>query len=159
MSNYKTEIKWALIFAAMGLIWMLLERIVGLHDTHIDKHPIYTNLIAIPAITVYVFALLDKRKNDLGGIMTFKQGLITGIIITAIVTLLSPLTQYITSTLITPEYFNNAINYSVETGKVTQEEAEGFFNLRNYIMMGLMSAPIMGLVTSLIVAFFTKKTE
>ena len=159
MSNYKTEIKWALIFAAMGLIWMLLERLVGLHDTHIDKHPIYTNLIAVPAIAIYVFALLDKRKNDLGGIMTFKQGLITGLIITAIVTLLSPLTQYITSTLITPEYFNNAITYSVETGKVTQEDAEGFFNLRNYIMMGLMSAPIMGLVTSLVVAFFTKKTE
>ena len=61
MTNFKIEIKWALIFAAMTLGWMLMERLVGLHSTHIDKHLLYSNLIAIPAITVYVFALLDKR--------------------------------------------------------------------------------------------------
>jgi len=88
----------------MTLIWMLLEKLAGLHDEHIDKHPIYTNFIAIPAIAIYVFSLLDKRKKFYKGAMTYKQGFISGLVITAIVTVLSPLSQYITPTIITPEY-------------------------------------------------------
>ena len=136
---------------------MLLEKLAGLHDEHIDKHPIFTNFIAIPAIAIYVFALLDKRKNFYKGEMTYKQGFITGLIITAIVTFLSPLTQYITSTVITPEYFPNMISYSVETGKLTQEAAKEYFNLKNYLLEVIIGTPIMGILTTAIVAIFTRK--
>jgi hypothetical protein len=157
MNHYKIEIKWALLFALMGMVWMALEKMVGLHSTNIDKHATYTNLIAIPAIAIYVLALLDKRRNYYGGIMTYRQGLISGLIITGIVTVLSPLTQVITSTLITPEYFPNIITHSVEQGKITREAAEAYFNLKNYIIQGLIGAPIMGVLTTLIVAIFTRK--
>lgn len=159
MGKYKIEIKWALIFVAMGLLWMLLERIAGLHSTHIDKHAIFTNFIAIPAIAIYVLALLDKRKNDYGGTMTYKQGFICGLIITVIVTLLSPLTQLITTTLITPDFFDNMIEYVVEQDTMSREAAENYFNTKNYIIQGLVGAPVMGLLTTAIVAFFTKKEE
>jgi hypothetical protein len=141
----------------MTLLWMVLERSVGLHDTHIDKHAVYTNFIAIPAISVYVFALLDKRKNFYHGKMTYLQGFICGLIITLFVTVLSPLTQYITSTIITPDYFENAIAYGVSTGKITPEAAEDYFNLENYIIQGLIGAPFMGLITTALVAIFTRK--
>ena len=157
MKKIKIEIKWAIIFVVMTLIWMVLEKLVGLHDEHIDKHPIYTNFIAIPAIAIYVFALLDKRKNFYKGAMTYKQGFITGLIITAIVTVLSPLTQYITSTIITPEYFPNMISYSVETGKLTQVAAEEYFNLKNYLLQVIIGTPVMGILTTAIVAIFTRK--
>jgi hypothetical protein len=157
MKNIKIEIKWAIIFAIMTLLWMVLEKAVGLHDAHIDKHVIYTNFIAIPAIAVYVFGLLDKRKNFYHGKMTYLQGFISGMIITAFVTVLSPLTQYITSTFITPDYFQNAIAYGVSSGKTTQEAAEAYFNLENYIIQGLIGAPIMGLLTTAIVSIFTQK--
>jgi len=157
MKKIKIEIKWAIIFVVMTLIWMILEKLAGLHDEHIDKHPIYTNFIAIPAIAIYVFALLDKRKNFYKGEMTYKQGFITGLIITAIVTFLSPLTQYITSTVITPEYFPNMISYSVETGKLTQEAAKEYFNLKNYLLEVIIGTPIMGILTTAIVAIFTRK--
>lgn len=137
----------------MTLIWMLLERLVGLHSTHIDKHPIYTNLIAIPAIVIYVFALLDKRKKAYQGTMAYQQAVVSGLIIT----ILTPLNQYITSSFITPEYFPNAIQYAVENGKMTPEAAENFFHLKNYIIQGFMGAPIMGLLTTLIVAIFVRK--
>ena len=65
MKKIQIEIKWAIIFVIMTLIWMILEKVAGLHDEHIDKHPIFTNFIAIPAIAIYVFAILDKRKNFL----------------------------------------------------------------------------------------------
>lgn len=157
MKKIKIEIKWAIIFIAMSLLWMLLEKLSGLHSTHIDKHMYLTNLYAIPAIVVYVLALKDKKKRDYSGVMTYAQGLISGLIITAIVALFSPLTQWIISTVITPEYFPNVIAYSVETGyHQSVEEAEAYFNLNNYIVQSVFGALIMGVITSAIVAIFTK---
>lgn len=159
MKQYNIEIKWAIAFVLMTLGWMLLERLSGLHHQHIDKHEIYTNFIALPAIAIYVFALLDKRKNFYGNTMSYKQGFISGLIITLIVTAFSPLTQYITTTIIAPQYFPNVIKYAVDAQKMTQQEANDFFNLKNYIVQGLIGAPIMGLVTTAIVAIFTRKTS
>lgn len=162
MKNYAIEIKWALIFFVAGLVWMFLEKIAGLHSTHIDKHATYSSLFAIPAIAIYVFALLDKKKNYYNGFMTFKQSLISGLIITLIVTVLSPFSQLITTYLITPEYFPNAIKHAVESKALTQDAAEAYFNTTNYIIMGSMFAPVVGVVTTLIVSFFVKsknKTE
>ena len=157
MKNIKPELIWAFRFTAMMLLWMVLEKMAGLHDQHIDKHPVFTNFIAIPAITIYVLALLDKRKTDYQGVMNYKQGVLSGLIITAIVTILTPFTQYVTSTFITPNYFANVIKYSVETGKMTQKDAESYFNLKSYMIQATIGALIMGVVTTLIVAIFVRK--
>jgi hypothetical protein len=89
--------------------------------------------------------------------MSYAQGFMTGLIMTAIVTILSPLTQYIVSTYITPSYFPNAIRHAVETNAMSEEKANEYFSLSNYIMQGLIGAPVMGLLTTLIVAIFTRK--
>ncbi|PWD97830.1 DUF4199 domain-containing protein [Marinilabilia rubra] len=157
MKGIKIELKWAVIFVIANLLWMYLERLVGLHDELIDKHAILTNLYAIPAVAIYVLALLDKRKNYYNGIMSYKEGVISGLIITLIVTLLNPVSQYLTSEVIAPDYFPNVIDYVSRTGEMTRAEAEAYFNLPSYISMGLIYAPIMGIITTLIVAFFARK--
>ncbi|MDX5395179.1 MAG: DUF4199 domain-containing protein [Hymenobacteraceae bacterium] len=157
MKKYRIELKWALIFVGMMLTWMLLERLSGLHDEHISQHEVYTNFVAIPAIAVYVFALLDKRKNFYKGSMTYMQGLISGLVITLIVSLISPATQYITSAIISPNYFQNVIAYAVSTGKMTQEAAEAYFNLKNYLIQTVIFTPIMGVMTAAVVAIFTRR--
>jgi len=159
MKNIKIEIKWAFIFVIMQLIWMLIEKSAGLYTQHIDKHSTYSNFIAIPAIAVYVFALLDKRNNFYGGTMTYLQGLITGLMITVFVTLLTPVVQYIVSVGIAPEFFPNMIIYSVSNGSMTQDAAEKYFNLKNFIVQGWMFAPVMGIVTTAIVAVFTRRSN
>ena len=156
MKSFEIEIKWSFIFILVGLFWMVLERIFGLHDIHIAKHAIYTNFVAIPAVAVYVYALLDKKKNYYKGKMSYRQGLVSGIFLSVGVTVLTPLSQLITSTLISPNYFNNVINYVVEKGQMTQEQAADYFNLKSYIIQGVFFAPVMGVLTSLIVAFAVK---
>lgn len=157
MKKFAIEIKWAILFAVVQLVWMFGERLAGLHDENISKHAIATNFFAFVAIAVYVVALLDKRKNDFNGKMTWIQGFISGLIITLGVTILTPLTQYLTVEVITPHYFENMIRYVVENGLQTQEEAEGYFNLRSYMIQSVLTAPIMGLATSAIIAIFTRK--
>lgn len=154
MKSIKIEIKWGILFVLVGLIWMVFEKAMGWHDVHIDKHETYTLFMAPIAISIYVFALLDKKRNFYGGKMSYMQGFIAGLIITLVVFLLSPLSQYITSTYITPDYFNNAIDYSVSSGKMERQAAEDYFNLKSYMMQSMVGAAIMGLITTAIVALF-----
>lgn len=156
MKNFKIEIKWGLIFSVATLVWMFTEKSVGLHDVHIDKHPVYTNLFGIVAVVLYVLALKDKKKNFFEGKMDWKQGFVSGIILTAIITLLSPLCQYITSTFISPDYFTNAVNYAVEHNLMKQEDAVMYFNLKSYIMQSIFGSLSMGVVTAAIVSYFLK---
>ena len=157
MKKFAIEIKWGILFSIAGLLWMVMEKALGWHDEHLEKQYIYTNFFAIVAIAIFVVALLDKRKNFYNGKMTWLQGFISGMGISVIVTVLSPLTQYITSTIITPDYFTNVIKLSVELGKMTQEAAEAYFSLKNYMIQSTVGALIMGAVTSAIVAFFVRK--
>ncbi|MBX2923379.1 MAG: DUF4199 domain-containing protein [Chitinophagaceae bacterium] len=160
MKKYRIEIKWAVIFIIMSLLWMLLEKLSGLHSTHIDKHMYLTNLYAIPAVIVMVLALKDKKKNYYQGQMSYTQGLISGVIISAIIALLSPLMQWVISYIITPEYFPNVIEYSLKTGyHKTREAAEAYFNYKNYAMQSTIASLVMGVVTTAIAMIFirTKK--
>jgi hypothetical protein len=157
MGNVKIEIKWAIIFSVMTLLWMLLEKLAGLHSTYIDYHLYLTNLFAIPAIWIMVLALKDKKKSFYAGQMSYKQGLICGIILSVFIALISPLTQWITSYVITPEYFPNVIKRSVEIGYYkTIEEAEANFNYTNYAMQGAIGSLIMGIATTAIAMIFLR---
>lgn len=162
MKNIKIEIKWAIIFSVMVLLWMVLEKLCGLHGKYIDYHLYLTNLFAIPAIILMVMALKDKKKKFYEGRMNYKQGLISGIILSVIIALLSPLTQWVTSFVITPEYFPNVIKRSVEIGYFkTTAEAEANFNYQNYAIQGAVGALVMGIATTVIAMIFirTKKSE
>ena len=157
MKNIKTEIKWAVLFSIMSLAWMLLEKLIGLHSKYIDYHLYLTNLFAIPAIWFMVLALKDKKKNYYNGNMSYKQGLISGIILSITIALISPLTQWIISYIITPEYFPNVIKRSVELGYYkTTAEAEAQFNYQNYAIQGLIGALVMGIVTTAIAMIFIR---
>ncbi len=157
MQKVKLETKWAVIFILMTLVWMLGEKLVGLHDEHIEQHMYYTNLIALPAIFIYYLALKEKKQKDYQGKMSYKLGFITGLLISLIVAFLSPLSQYITTTYITPQYFSTIIEYSVESGQMdSRAAAEAYFNLENYIVQSVIGALLMGLITSALVALLVR---
>jgi hypothetical protein len=157
MEKFKIEIKWAFFFSMMTLIWMLAEKLFGLHDKYIDYHIYLTNLYAIPAIWILVMALKDKKKSFFNGKMSYSQGLLSGIFLSLIIAAFSPLTQWITTYIITPEYFPNVIKRSVEIGYFkTTAEAKANFNYANYAVQGAIGALIMGLLTSAIAMIFVR---
>jgi hypothetical protein len=129
---------------------------MGWHDLQIDKHQTYTNFFSIIAIAVYGFALVDKRKNFYEGKITWKQGFMSGVIITLLIIPLNILAQYISFTYITPDFFANMINYNVSIEKMTLSEAENYFSLPTYRMQGLIFGTLVGFLTSAIVALFVK---
>lgn len=154
--KYRTEIKWSLLFILMMLCWMALERLTGLHGEYIEYHAIFTNFVAIPAIAIYLFALREKKATSYNGAMSYWQGVKAGLVITAIITILTPFSQYVISEFISPEYFSNSIAYVVEQNIMTHDAASAHFNTISYIKQATLSAPIMGILTSVLVALFTK---
>ena len=104
-----------------------------------------------------VLALKEKKKVYFDGNITYVQGLVSGIILSVIIALLSPITQWITTYLITPEYFPNVIKRSVEIGYYkTTAEAEANFNYSNYAVQGAIAAFVMGLLTTAIAMIFIR---
>lgn len=160
MKKLKVEIKWAILFSMMTLVWMVLEKLSGLHSNYIDYHLYLTNFFAIPAIWFMVMALQEKKKVYYDGQMSFKQGFISGLILSVIIALLSPLTQWIISYVISPEYFPNVIKRSVEIGYFkSTAEAEANFNYSNYAKQGAIGALIMGIVTTAIAMIFIRSKK
>lgn len=160
MQNFKIELKWAIIFTIVALLWMLLEKIVGLHDQYIDFHPYLTNLFAIPAIAVIVMALKDKKRNFYLDDMNYLQGFKSGVILSIFIALLSPFSQWITSNIITPEYFPNVIKRSVELGYYKNtEDASAYFNFQNYAILGAFAVFFMGISITTIAMIFIKSKK
>jgi hypothetical protein len=159
MKKFSVEIKWGIIFTLMTLGWMYLEKLLGWHDEKIEKHAILTNLYAIPATLVYVMALLDKRKNYYSGRINWLQGFVSGVYLSLVIAILSPLSQFLISNYITPNYFQNAIEHAVRAGEYTRLQAERYFTLGNYILHGSIFAIALGAVTSAAVAIFIRKKQ
>ncbi|MGX5914732.1 DUF4199 domain-containing protein [Aliidiomarina sp. Khilg15.8] len=156
LQRYRHEIYWGVLFTLAMLIWMLVERLVGLHSTYIAHHPMYTNFFALVAILIYVLALGQKREKYYHGNMSWKEGFYSGFIITLVVAILSPLAQLLIHSLISPHFFTNAATHAIESGHMQPAEAGAYFNLGNYIISAFFGALIMGVVTSAIVAFFVR---
>jgi len=156
----KTELKWAVIFNLAILLWMLMERLSGLHGRYLEYHYYITNVFFIPAIWLIVLALKAKKKVDYAGTMTYRQGVISGLVLTGFIAAMSPISQWITSYVISPDYFTNVIPLSVELGYFDSiPTAEAHFNFKNYVLGGLISWIVLGLVTTSIAMIFIRSPK
>ena len=157
MKKYRIEIKWAIIFSVVMILWMLGEKLLGLHDRQIAHHAFYTSFFGIVAIGIYLFALYDKRKHSYHGVMSWKSGFFSGLVLTCGIVILSPFVQLLIFKVVTPEYFTNIVDYSVKSGEMTREEAEAYFGLKNYIFQSMVWAAVTGVITSAIAALMMRR--
>ncbi|HLA54605.1 MAG TPA: DUF4199 domain-containing protein [Flavobacterium sp.] len=156
MKNFSIEIKWGIIFTIASLLWMVLEKLVGLHDAFISRQLIYTNLFGFVAIAIYILAIMDKKKNFYHGNMDWQRGFLSGVIMAIVVACLNPLVNYITYTFISTNYFSEMINYQVSHNHMTLEKAQGIFNMDYYLYKDAIPDLSMGVVVSAVVALFLK---
>ena len=159
MSNYKIEIKWAIVFVVTLLVWSFLEKSFGFHDERIGDHPIVSMFFMIPAILIYVFALRQKKSQFYNGTISFGQVFKSGLIVSLIIALLNPGVQYIISYVISPDYFANAIKHTVEGGFDTQENADAFFTYQSYVIQGIIWAILAGVISTLVIGLFIKSKK
>src|SRR5690606_33103846 len=91
----------------------------------------------------------------------FKSALKFGLLLTALLTVLNPISQYIIYESISPDYFNNIIEYQSSKGVQTKESLELIHNINFSIRQGVMNALSLGVIYTALYSwvFKTKKTE
>jgi Protein of unknown function (DUF4199) len=156
MKNFAIEIKWAINYSISFMLWMIFEKSIGWHDTSIGKQMIYTNLFGFVALAVYFFAFQDKKKNFFNNSITFRQGFMFGVYLSGLIAFFAIVTQYITYTFITPNYFDTLIAEVVKNKKQTLEQAQAFFNYKSYLYQSIFGTLSIGIVTGAIIANFMK---
>ncbi len=157
MKKIFIEFKWAIIITITLLSWILLEKTLGWHQEHIADHWWFTLLFSPFAIFMYVLEMREKRRRVYNGTITWLQGFVSGVILSVFVALLSPVAQYITHNFITPEYFNNVIEYSVTNDVITREQTNDYFNINGYMWQAAIGAFCFGTITAAVVAIFVRK--
>lgn len=156
MKKITIEIKWGILYSIATLVWMIIENSVGLHDEHINKQALYTNLFGLIAILIYTLSIREKKYLYFKGEMTWQQGFISGVVLSLVISLISPIVQYITYTFISPNFFTNYINYAVANKIQTQAQAEVYFSIKSYMIQSVFGGFSMGIIIAAIVALFLK---
>jgi hypothetical protein len=151
----KLEIKFAIIYCIISLSWLLLEFLAGLHTKYIEYHPIVTMFALVPSVLVYRKALISK-KELLGGTISLKDALKSGLLLTVFIAILSPILLFVFYFVINPSFFDTMIKYSVENRKATFEQATDYFNFNSYLQMTVAGGLFIGTLISVISALIVR---
>ncbi len=156
MKKFAIEIKWAIISIIIFLAWMTLEKELGFHSEKIKWQPLFNLLYIFPTFVLYFLALLEKKKKYYNNNINWKQGLISAIVISFIIVIFSPITQFITHEFISPDFLENTINQIVLSKKLTLKEAKEFTTLTSSIWKNISDGLSFGVVIGAIVAYLLK---
>ena len=156
MKRFSIEIKWGIIAIIIFLAWMTLEKELGFHDEKIKWQPLFNLLYIFPTFLVYYLAVREKKIKYYQQNMNWKQGLISAIIISFIIVLFSPITQFIIHEFISPDFLDNTINYTVSRKKFTLSAAKEYTTLISSIWKNISDGLSFGVVIGAIVAYLLK---
>lgn len=159
MNKIGVELKWAAFITAFTCLWAALEHALGYHKDF--SNILITSFIYYVILTfLWAIAFIDKKKS-LGKdtVWEFKNAFKFGLFITGLTTLLSPIVQYIIHESISPDYFNNIIEYQLSKGRQTRESLENIYNMEVAIRTAVTETLSYSIVFSALYAwvFKTKK--
>ncbi len=156
MKTFAIEIKWALRYIFVYLAWAFLEKSMGVYAENFENYFLYSLLFYVFALLLYVLALKDKKEHFFNNKMEWKQGCVSGIYLTVIISLLMPIAQVIIHKAIAPEFFTNMIERSIASKNTDLVTVKNYFNLTSYIWNSIFMALSVGVVYSAVVARFLR---
>jgi hypothetical protein len=77
-------------------------------------------------------------------------------VLTAFLIVLGILTPIISTRVVSPDLFKNSIRYVVDSGMMTEAEANAQFNLQTFIINGVLATPVFGLIFSTLTALLVR---
>lgn len=155
MNKFKIEFKWAIYYTFLGIMWFQLEKYLGFHDKNIANYTLFTNFIYIFIFGIYLLFLIDKKKNFFNGVMSWQQGLLSGIILAIFAMILTPFALYFSLKYVNPAFFTNMINYSVTKG-MKLENAQALFDTTAYMIFATFGTFSFGIIFAALASSIVK---
>ncbi len=159
MKNYMIEIRWAFIFTVATMLWAGIEKLFGMHDANLGTQPVFSMLFAVPAIAIYAMAMFEKKQKVYNGKMSWKDGTISGIVLSLFIAVLSPVAQWAIFELISPDFFAKATQFYTDKKILTQTRALEMFNIQAYMKKSITESLSMGVITAAIVALIVQSKK
>jgi len=156
MKTFAIEIKWGIRYIFFYLGWVFLEKYTGVYDENIGNYFLYSLLFYVFAFLIYILAIKEKKEHFFANKMEWKQGCISGIFLTIVISLLMPLAQIAIHKGIAPEFFPNMIAKSLQSKNADPEAIKSYFNLMSYMWQSIFTTLSVGFVYSAIVARFLR---
>lgn len=152
------EVKYGVLFAVVTLLWITMEFLMGLHSTYIHLHPYFSFLFLFVVVAV-IYQGVKARKSLNEGNITYLHAFLSGVYISIVAVLLSPLVNYIFHSFINPDFFDAMISMSVQQMRLTEDMAREHFNLVRYTQLNIVFGLISGVITSGLVALVLKSKK
>ena len=159
LTNFRIEIRYAVLITLLMLLWLAVEFMVGLHDVYIQYHP-YVTMFALIIPIVCSRMAVQERIEQLNGKITFKEAFLTGFLIAFFAAVLAVPSQIIFHKLINPDFFDSMISYTVKRAETlnmdtskARKEAEMYFNLTSYIVQSGLGTLVFGTLIALVMAW------
>ena len=156
MKKFTIEFTWAVIHTLTSLLWTVFEKSLGFHDKHIGSQMIFVWLFGIPAFIVYFFALKDKRNNFFNGVANWQRLFLSGVVLSVFVALMSPIAQYISLNVISPDWIKNSIDHYIQVKKMPAENAKLLFSHNGLLLQAISNGISTGVIISAVVALLLK---
>lgn len=145
MEKFKIEFKWAVYLTFLSIVWFQLENKLGWHSQNIKNLGLLTNLKYILVFLLFIAAIYNKKTSYFKNQMSWQQGLVSGVIIAILGTLLAPFAVYFCIKYISPNYFENLTNYLVSVG-ATKENAQLMYNQKTQMFVEAFSTLSFGII-------------
>ncbi len=159
MKKISLELKWALIIGLMQLFLVLIDRLFGILDFQSISKIAFSGIpLTIISLYLFVFALYKIKAKRYSGVMTYKDGFKSGIIITLYFLASLPLIHLLTY-LANPQYFSEAIQYAIDNNKMTLEQAQYQYSFTYYLIANIIGSAFSGILLSAIIPIFVNKIK
>ncbi len=169
MEDMKAELRSGIAIGVCSFLWLLLEFFLGFHSVRIDYQPFF-NLISftIPIIGIY-WAMKAKRDRYYAGKISFIQALKTGLFITLVMSVISPILMFLYLTVVNPNYqatmlgherlFIDGLNLSPEDKNSMLTNAIQNYSLLALLLKSFLISAISGGILSFLTAALMKRNN
>jgi hypothetical protein len=146
----RTEVKYALGFAALGVGYVLFEHVMGFMT---ERHDIgqYTRLGSAVFPTLAIALGLRARRRQLGGTITFRQGFETGALITVSFAAVMACFYVLYGTLINPQFVPTYLEYErvrmLAAGASAEEIQEKAAEITTFLSLPVLPLMQFGMTT------------
>jgi len=142
-------IKWGLIIAVFSFLWIILEKNLGYHTSLISEKANFSWLSIPLTLVLYYLAFREvkrKLKDEQSIILEYLK---TGLIIGVITMIFAPISMWLMSTYISPDFFSNAIAEGVRVGE-DRTKLESEYNLRSFMLKSSLAAIVLGIFLGIV---------
>ena len=106
----KTELKYGVIFAAIVIVYVMIEHFLGFNTTRHDIGQ-YSRLAGVLVPIIGIFMGIKAKRKELNGNLTFGQGVKTGFLIALIQTTITTLWFWFYGTVVNPQFVNTMLEF------------------------------------------------